>query len=91
MKLNNPEVKEMIIHRMRRIEGQVRGIQAMVTEERECREILQQLAAVRAAIQGTTQVFLEKYAATCLLDIENKDHAQREQIIEDLLSLYRRT
>jgi DNA-binding FrmR family transcriptional regulator len=91
MKLQNPDVKETIINRMRRIEGQVRGVQAMVAEERECREILQQLAAIRSAVQGTTQVFMEKYAAHCLLDIESKDHAQREQIIEDLLLLYRRT
>jgi len=91
MRFQDPDIKEMIISRMRRIEGQTRGVQAMVAEERECREILQQLAAVRAAVQGTIQVFLEKYAAHCLLDIENKDRAERERIIEDLSLLYRRT
>jgi len=91
MKLQDKVIKETIINRMRRIEGQARGVQGMVAEERECREIMQQLAALRAAVDGTTQLFLEKFATSCLMDIEHRNPAQRGQIIEDLIKLYRRT
>lgn len=50
MKGLDPEVKRSLINRMRRIEGQARGIQRMVEEERECHEVLAQLVAMREAI-----------------------------------------
>ena len=44
MKIQNEKTKQQLMSRLRRIEGQVRGVQNMLNEERECREILQQLA-----------------------------------------------
>ena len=67
MKIQNPPAKQKIIQRLRRIEGQVRGVQGMLEAERDCQEILQQLAAIRSAVQGVSRTFLQEYAAACLL------------------------
>lgn len=44
--------QELLIRRLRRIEGQVRGIQKMIGDGRDCESIITQLAAVRSAIEG---------------------------------------
>ena len=58
MKLQDPNAKQGLIRRLRRIEGQLRGVQTMVDEERDCQEILQQLSAIRSAVQGASLAFL---------------------------------
>ena len=93
MKIQNPEAKEKLIQRLKRIEGQVRGVQAMLDEERDCREIMQQLTAVHSAVQGASRIFLQEYATTCLTDLdENADpgadrRGKREKIVQDMISM----
>jgi len=91
VKLEDVDAKEQLLQRLRRIEGQVRGVQTMVAEERDCREILQQFAAVRAALQGASLAFVEEYASRCLLAEPAPDHAQREQMFKDLMVLLAKT
>ncbi len=69
MKIKNQETKEGLIKRLKRIEGQVRGLQSMLDDERECREIMQQLSAVSSAVKSTSRTFFQDYAALCLLDM----------------------
>jgi DNA-binding FrmR family transcriptional regulator len=57
--------REAILKRLRRIEGQIRGLQKMVTEERECESIVTQLAAVRSAIDGVGALVLNNYIKIC--------------------------
>lgn len=89
MKIDNREAKEKLVQRLRRIEGQVRGVQSMVNEERECDEILQQLSAIRSAVQSASRIFLHEYATTCLLQIETGDDTadKRQKIIHDMIAL----
>jgi CsoR family transcriptional regulator, copper-sensing transcriptional repressor len=87
MKLQNQQAKDNLQKRLKRIEGQVRGVQSMVTDERDCRELLQQLAAVRAAVQSVTQVVLHEYATDCLVNLDEKDKSQRVQLVDDLVSV----
>jgi DNA-binding FrmR family transcriptional regulator len=47
IKIENPKIKEQIIQRLSRIEGQIRGVQKMISEDRDCKEIIQQLLAER--------------------------------------------
>lgn len=75
------------MQRLRRIEGQVRGVQNMVEQERDCREILQQFAAIRSAVQGANLAFLEQYVADCLEGAECDDREQRERLAHDLIAL----
>ena len=87
MKIQNEESKQQLMSRLRRIEGQVRGVQAMLDEERDCREILQQLAAIRSAVQSTSKAFLEQYASDCLLNNDPADPQQRLELVQELVNL----
>ena len=61
-----PEIsRELVLKRLRRIEGQMRGLQKMVAEERECESIVTQLAAVRSAIDGVGALVLNNYIKMC--------------------------
>ncbi|MDZ7706058.1 MAG: metal-sensitive transcriptional regulator [Trueperaceae bacterium] len=59
------EKKTKILNRLRRLEGQVRGLHKMVDEERSCREILTLLAGIRSALDATGDVILENYLEKC--------------------------
>ncbi|MCX8130389.1 MAG: metal-sensitive transcriptional regulator [Clostridia bacterium] len=75
--------KQDILKRLRRIEGQVKGIQKMVEEDKYCVDILTQVAAVRAAINKVGGLVLEKHTKTCMKDaLESRD---QEKIIEEFV------
>lgn len=84
MQVTDPKVKDDLLKRLRRIEGQVRGIQRMVEDERDCHEILQQLSAVRSAAYQTSVTLVRSYANECLKNPENGMPA--EDLIENLIS-----
>ncbi len=56
-----------ILARLRRVEGQIRGIQRMVEEERDCEEIVTQLLAARAALDKAGMLIMGKHIEQCLL------------------------
>ena len=61
-----PEVsRESILKRLKRIEGQIRGLQKMVSEERDCEDVVTQLAAVRSAIDSVGALVLNNYIKIC--------------------------
>lgn len=74
METRAPKVKNDLIVRLRRIEGQVRGVLRMVEEDRDCEEILQQIRAIYAALRQTSLVAARAYAARCLEDAGAGDY-----------------
>jgi CsoR family transcriptional regulator, copper-sensing transcriptional repressor len=66
MNEKNLETKEDMLKRLKRIEGQVRGIQKMIEEEKYCADILTQVSAVRAAINKVGSIILENHSLTCI-------------------------
>ena len=60
------EAKANVLMRLRRIEGQMRGLQRMVEEEAPCSEILTQVGAVTAAIKRAGTVMVHSYMEECL-------------------------
>lgn len=87
MKLGDPYTKDKITARLRRIEGQVRGVENMIAEDRDCHEILQQLSSIRSAVQGASMMFLHEVATDCLLNADSIDRRKREQLLEEMLTL----
>ncbi len=95
MKLQNSEVKEKLIQRLNRIEGQVRGLRAMFSDERDCREIMQQLIAVHSAVQSTSRTFFQEYATACLLAMQDTSsgsepsdmHSRQEKLVSEMISM----
>ena len=98
MKIENSESKQKLIQRLRRIEGQVRGVQSMLNEERDCREIMQQLTAIHSAVQSTSRAFFQDYAAVCLAEMDEEEAAsgknvqiKREKILQEMINLLDKT
>ena len=63
----DPTSKRDLLRRVRRIEGQARGVARMIEENRDCKEILQQLAAVRSAAHQATVALVRTYTAECIV------------------------
>lgn len=74
-----------IIQRLKRIEGQARGIQRMVEEERDCQEILNQIAAMRAATHALSMQLLEDFVQICLQ--QATDSASMEKLVTQMVSV----
>lgn len=84
----NPEVKAQAKRRLARIEGQLRGVQKMIDDERDCREILQQLIAVKSGIQSATLNYLQEVANECLLDLEDQTGpTPRRETLAELIKM----
>jgi DNA-binding FrmR family transcriptional regulator len=58
-------LKKDVLARMKRIEGQVRGIQRMIDEGKECEDILVQVRAVRSALRAATGQIMRRYVIRC--------------------------
>jgi DNA-binding FrmR family transcriptional regulator len=67
MRLANSSAKSDLLRRVRRMEGQARGVARMIEEDRDCHEILQQLAAVRSAAHQATITLVRAYATECVM------------------------
>lgn len=91
MNYQDPLVKQKVIQRLRRIEGQVRGVQTMVDQERDCQEVLQQLQAIRSAVYSTSLVILKEYMNDCLLNQAGTDPSSREELVDELISMLAKT
>lgn len=71
-KHRDPKEEKDLLNRLNRIEGQVRGIKAMVQEERYCTDILVQVSAIQSALNGFCKVLLSNHIRTCVVeDIKN--------------------
>jgi CsoR family transcriptional regulator, copper-sensing transcriptional repressor len=60
--------RDDLLGRLRRIEGQVRGLQRMVEEERYCIDVVTQISSVRAALDKVALGLLDAHARTCMRD-----------------------
>ncbi|HEX2299489.1 MAG TPA: metal-sensitive transcriptional regulator [Pseudonocardiaceae bacterium] len=60
--------REAYLKRLRRIEGQVRGLQRMVEQDQYCIEVLTQVSAATKALQSFALALLEEHMATCVVD-----------------------
>ena len=89
MKISNSDTKSNLIKRLRRIEGQIRGIQSMLDDERDCREIMQQLSAVSSAVKSTSRTFFQDYAALCLADLDGE--SSNQELLNEMINLLEKT
>lgn len=74
-----------LIKRLNRVEGQIRGIKKMVEEERYCIDILNQVSAAGAALNGFSEKLLENHIKSCVVeDIKKDDMASVEELCQTL-------
>ena len=85
--LSQTNDKEALVKRLKRIEGQVKGIQKMVDEERYCVDILIQISAIRSAINKVGTIILENHIKGCVSQsLKNDDVEATANMIDELMS-----
>lgn len=80
--------REDVLLRLRKLEGQVRGIQQMVVDDRHCLDLLQQLNAVASAVREVAMVALETHLAGCFAAAVASGDA--EGAVKDVMAVVRR-
>ena len=85
----DPAIKERNQKRLRRIEGQVRGLQKMVEEERYCADILVQISSVQEALRSVGRELLRNHLKHCATTAIRASDEDAERIYEELVELMR--
>ena len=80
--------KPSLLTRMKKIEGQAKGIQRMIKEERYCIDIVQQLTALSAAIDEVSLLILENHIEGCVADAIREEHGEGH--IKELMGTIRK-
>jgi DNA-binding FrmR family transcriptional regulator len=83
--------QDQLLKRLRRIEGQVRGVEGMVEEERYCVDVLTQIAAVQAALDKVALGLLDEHARHCVIEgPEQLKDERTEELMGAVARLMRR-
>lgn len=80
-------IKAANLKHLKRIEGQVRGLAAMIDEDRYCADIIQQCAAVQESLRSVSKNLLKNHLTHCATHAMHGDPAQREAMVEELITL----
>lgn len=84
----DPEIKSSNLKRLRRIEGQVRGLQRLVEEEHYCADILVQISSVQEALRSVGRALMKNHLRHCASDaIRDKAPGRADAMYEELLNL----
>src|ERR1700751_4591502 len=84
----DPEIKASNLRRLSRIEGQIRGIQRMVEEDRYCADILMQVTSAQEALRAVARALMRNHLAHCATHaIRNGSEDEREAMYDELLDL----
>jgi DNA-binding FrmR family transcriptional regulator len=81
------EIKSKALRRLKIIEGQVRGLQEMVKDEKYCVDIIIQSGAVKEALSGVEDLILENHLSTHVA--HEFKHGQQEKPVKEILKIYR--
>ena len=85
------EVREKVLARLRKVAGQVTGIQRMVEEDRYCVDVLHQVAAVEGALDRVGQLVLAAHVETCVASaIESGRPRERKKKLDELMEVFSR-
>jgi DNA-binding FrmR family transcriptional regulator len=87
-RMDNKEVsKEDILNRMKKIEGQAKGIQKMIEEDKCCGDIMIQISAIRSAINRVGGFIMDRYIKECLKESLEDDKGDKriEEVIETIV------
>src|SRR5579862_2854595 len=84
----DPQLKDANLKRLRRIEGQVRGLQKMVEEDRYCADIITQVASVQEALRGVARNLMRNHLRHCAAKaLRSSKPQEAEAMYDELLNL----
>ena len=87
----NDEAKAKARGRLRRIEGQVQGLQRMIEGDAYCVDVLLQISAVQGALEQVQKLLLSRHIESCVADaLRTGSRSERQQKIEELLEVFSR-
>ena len=81
--LRAEEEKKKLLNRLRRIEGQVRGVCKMVEEDRYCVDILTQVSAIQSALNAFNKELLAQHIKSCVVDDIRAGH---DEVVDELVA-----
>ena len=81
------DIKDANLKRLRRIEGQIRGLQKMVEEDRYCPDVITQIASVQEALRGVGRQLLRNHLKHCATSAIKKGPADADRTYDELLEL----
>jgi DNA-binding FrmR family transcriptional regulator len=85
----DPELKKRALDRLHRIEGQVRGVERMIEEERYCADVLVQVSAIHESLRSVARLLLRNHLQHCATKaINSGDEARRESMYDELTELF---
>jgi len=83
----DPDIKARSLKRLRRIEGQVRGLQRMIEEERYCADVMVQVASVHEALRSVSRELMRNHLRHCAASAIRTGDARAEAMYDELLDL----
>lgn len=87
----DPETKRRALNRLRRIEGQVQGIQRMIEEDKYCVDIMLQISAVQGALEQVSKILMHRHIESCVMDsMKAGTQRKRARKIEELIGVFSR-
>ena len=87
----NEETKGKARGRLRRIEGQVQGLQRMIDGDAYCVDVLLQISAVQGALEQVQKLLLGRHIESCVADaLRSGSKTERQQKVEELLDVFSR-
>ncbi len=87
----NEETKAKALGRLRRIEGQVQGLQRMIDAEAYCVDVLLQISAVQGALEQVQKLLLARHIESCVADaLTSGSRTERQRKIDELLDVFSR-
>ena len=84
----DPEIKSSNLKRLRRIEGQVRGLHKMVEEDRYCPDILIQVASVQEALKGVSRELVRNHLSHCARRALQGSDAEAQAAVDELVAVW---
>ncbi|MDZ5473884.1 metal-sensitive transcriptional regulator [Bacillus sp. 31A1R] len=76
------KVKKSLIHRLNRIEGQIRGVKGLIEKDTYCDDVITQISAIQSALNGFSKVLLEAHLKSCVTErIQEGD----KEVVDELL------
>jgi len=83
----DPDIKERNLKRLRRIEGQVRGLQKMVEDDRYCADVLTQISSVHEALRSVGRELMRNHLKHCASTAIRAGSEEAEQMYDELVEL----
>ena len=84
----DPETKQRALARLRRIQGQIQGVQRMVDEDKYCVDIMLQISAIQGALDQVSKILMARHIESCVLDsVKAGTQKKRARKIEELIQV----